>query len=338
MILATLGMSALIFFAGGFTSSKNGFKRKISKTSLRVVKAIKKPVDFTGISAITNDCIFFHTSTPGKLVITDHYLSNRRSVSIQYSSGEKTASLFYTLIDSPHVYLLAGNNGTIAHAMFNDKNFYNYSFKLPVFTRAVFIPPLTFIIRGCDTFSLRPDQIFMKINTASGTIQRENNISVKTGDAGITTDGLLHYDSSSHLLTYTFFYNNNFTCFDTNLHIVYKAHTIDTTNTYQVRTGSIGTTNEKIYTNTAPSRIVNWESDVDNGRLYINSRMKADNESIHFFNNNSVIDVYDIATGAYQESFYVPYYKGEKMESFKVINNELVALYKSYIIAYAGQL
>ena len=83
-----------------------------------------------------------------------------------------------------------------------------------------------------------------------------------------------------------------------------------------------------------PSRIVNWESDVSDGKLYINSWMKADNESIHQFNNNSVIDVYDVITGAYKKSFYVPFFRGEKMESFKVCKNELVAIYKSYIAAY----
>ena len=128
---------------------------------------------------------------------------------------------------------------------------------------------------------------------------------------------------------------NNIICFDTSLSLIYKTHTIDTTNTYQIETGSIGTPTEKVYTNIMPSRIVNWESDVSEGKLYINSWMKADNESLPQFNNHSVIDVYDIITGAYQKSFYIPFFKGEKMESFKVYKNEVIVVYKNYIAVYS---
>jgi len=334
MLLATLMIIALIFFAGGFTANKNGFNRKIENMSLQPLGWIKKPPDITGIGCVTNNHIYFQTITAGKLAITDHRLHNIQFLSIHYPSDEKTASLFYTIIDSPNIYLLAGNKGTIAHANLHNRIFCNYPFKLPVFTRAAFIPPSTFIIRGNDTSSTKPDQVFMKINIASSLLQQEKNLSEKKGDAGITTDGLLHYDLSTHLLTYTFFYNNHILCFDTNLRLIHKTHTIDTTNAYQIQTGSTGTETEKVFTNTMPSRIVNWESDVSDGKLYINSWMKADNESIHQFNNNSVIDVYDVITGAYKKSFYVPFFRGEKMESFKVCKNELVAIYKSYIAAY----
>ena len=335
MLLATLIINALIFFAGGFTANNNGFNRKIENVSLPRISWIKKPQNITSISTVTKDHIYFQTTIPGKLIIVDHHLTDPQCVSIPYPSDQKTASLFYTIIDSPGIYLLAGNKGTIAHANLHNKTFYNYSFKLPVFTRTVFIPPATFIIRGYETSSIKPDQVFMKINTASSLLQREKNLSEKKRDAGITTDGLLQYDSSVHLLIYTFFYSNNIICFDTSLQLIYKAHTIDTTNAYQIQTGSIGTETEKVFTNTMPSRIVNWESDVSDGKLYINSWMKADNESIPQFNNNSVIDVYDIISGAYKKSFYVPFFRGEKMESFKVYKNEVIAIYKDYITVLA---
>src|SRR5690242_8066537 len=212
MLLAAVMIFMLIFFAGGFKTNKNGFRRRLERSSIQVINAIKKPSDVIAICAVSGMHIYFQTTTPGKLVITNDLLQGLQYLSIHYSSDEKAAALFYTIIDSPAIYLLAGNNGTVAHANFPDKNFSCFSFKLPVFTRAVLIRPSTFIIRGSDTSSVKPDQIFMKINAATAFVQSEKNLSEKKGDAGIATDGLLHYDSSAHVLIYTFFYNNNFIC------------------------------------------------------------------------------------------------------------------------------
>lgn len=143
------------------------------------------------------------------------------------------------------------------------------------------------------------------------------------------------FDDVSYKLVYIYFFRNEFTVFDTSFKKIYKANTIDTLKNFQLATGNIKEGQQQIFSNTLPSRVVNWESDVSGGILYNNSKIKADNESVSKFKNNSVIDIYNIATATYDKSFYIPHYKNEPLISFKVFKDEIVAIYKSDIVMFA---
>ena len=95
-------------------------------------------------------------------------------------------------------------------------------------------------------------------------------------------------------------------------------------------TGRVGAT----FTNLTPSKFINGKNCVYNGTLYINSKVSASNEKPAEFNNNSAIDMYDVKTGKYKGSIYIPGFKGEKVRSFKVFSKHIIALYKNNIVVY----
>lgn len=121
---------------------------------------------------------------------------------------------------------------------------------------------------------------------------------------------------------------------DTDLNLIYKNHTIDTNETYTIAAGAhlAGKTSE--YTNTNPVHDVNLESCVDNGMLYNNSNLIADNEDEKNFRKYSVIDTYSLLNSSYKGSFYIPADNDEKLTTFMIYKGQLFVLYPHRLVLY----
>jgi hypothetical protein len=111
--------------------------------------------------------------------------------------------------------------------------------------------------------------------------------------------------------------------------------TIDTFSEYQLKGKRLaGSKNKSFFTQAKPPRFVNYACCAYNGILYVNSRIKADNETENDFDKNSVIDLYAIQNGSYKGSFYVPKPEQKKIQSFVVTDSLIIATYTSAIISY----
>jgi hypothetical protein len=111
---------------------------------------------------------------------------------------------------------------------------------------------------------------------------------------------------------------------DSSLNIKFRAHTIDTIQTAQIKIGEIETSNQ--ITLSAPPLFVNRQSCAYNSQLFINSRLKSDNETIKAFRENDVIDVYSLTKGQYLRSFYLPLQNSESLREFRVVGNKIILL------------
>lgn len=155
-----------------------------------------------------------------------------------------------------------------------------------------------------------------------------------------TNDGILLYDKRNARIFYMYFYRGEFLSLDTNLNLIYKAKTIDTVKMVKIKTRMI--TSKSFSKNplrqlapTTPPKFVNLSISVDNSYIFINSKLKSDNESNQSFESNQVIDVYMVKTGQYLHSFYVPHYRGLRFDQFQIHNQRLTTIYRPYIVSYA---
>ncbi|SMC98093.1 hypothetical protein [Pedobacter nyackensis] len=157
-------------------------------------------------------------------------------------------------------------------------------------------------------------------------------------DQFFSNDGFYSYDKASERIIYGYFYRGEFLCLDTNLNLLYKANTIDTNKTAQVytikRTVPIGNKFTSRYTQTKPPKFINKSISISNGVLYIQSLLKADNQSAEDFKNNYIVDSYSIEKGIYINSFYIPRIKGKSLSYFKVFYNNLYAIYGDILLIY----
>lgn len=337
IISAIVIVVILVLFSNQAIDHRNGFRRIFFNKTVLLTNSLKVNETLRSVCGYSDRDFYFETNIPGKILETDINLNNGRFINLPVPVNDTITSLFSTYIDSPLVYIMAGNLPAIILFNLNTKAESDYHFQKNNFTRAVVTGERNFVLRSYKKIAGKWEQEFIKLNAIENTITEEENVSIKRGDAGFSTDGLLHYDKKYHRLLYVNYYINNFMCLDTNLRLVYKSHTIDTTGTYQIAAKALGEAKYSRVTNTSPIRNVNLQSCVSEGNLYINSALIADNETRANFIHNSVIDVYTIMDGSYEGSFYIPNYKGERLIEFAIYHSRIIVLYPKHIAIYLMQ-
>lgn len=329
-IIIAIGIVALLAWESlKPTKINSDFNRSFISADLKL-KSVMANQGIARLSGYTNRHLYFQTKDPSLIVTTDYSLNVMNKITLNIPNNGRMSSGFTTYVDSPYISVLAGRASVVIKTdMHKDINeVYKTPFK--IYTRSVKISPTSYIVRGVDTTVRAFDQIIMKINPNVASVSREKNISEVNGDAGLSTDGMFSYDSINHLIIYTLFYENKFICIDTNLNVIYKTKTVDNTKHYPIKS----TINRNVLTAATPKQIVNNHALINNGWLFINSGIKANNENRDTLNHNSIVDIYDIKSGKYKGTFYVPEYNGEKMRRFDIVNKNLIAIYRSNVVLY----
>jgi hypothetical protein len=334
MIAAGLLIFMLVIVRGDFIAQKNGFSRKVIQKTIRVLGKIENKNKFLSIVGYHDNTVYLSTKIPNKLVMANSRLSNQHALSLQSPNSRKLSSRFEPEIDSSGIRLFAGNIPAVYYFK-PDGTLFKTINNLPgVFTRSISVNQAAFILRIIQKRNGQFDAVFAKYNSLTKELVYEHGISAWHGDLGFSTDGLLSFDKLTGLVLYVELFSNKITAIDTNLRVIYKSHTIDTISFNQANYNSMKLGGKKEFTNISPKRLVNSESCIDRGRLFVQSNLKADNETDETFSDNAVIDVYTVSDGIYKGSFYVPNDNGKKVLRFRVFQDLLVALYDDHVITY----
>lgn len=327
-ILCSIALVAMLAHTVNDQINKsNGFSRTVFPNSLNPLVAIPKEKDIVDIIGELNNKILFQTNRLGIIVTTDINLASKKKIKLDIPNDRRIASNYSYVLDSTDILVLAGNLPAIIKL--NDTaNKRVIKWPNSIFTQGVQVSHNSFVLRTFD----KSDQIFIKGSPHSMNLLKESNISPKNNDAGITADGLLHYDKESNFIIYVHYFNNQIIALDTSLNLIYKSNTIDTTKVKDILAERVS--KNALITNTAPKRIVNAYSCTHNGFLYNWSTLRADNETIETFSKNTSIDIYKISDGSYIGSFYVPDYQNDKISSFKIIDGKIIVVYKKHIVIF----
>ncbi|MDF2191228.1 hypothetical protein [Paraflavitalea sp. CAU 1676] len=317
------------------TFQSNGFNRKADAYKLEVLASGHRN-DAIELIHTTPRNLYFKTTTPGKILVTDYQIKESHYLTYPLPENEIRGGFYYTFLSSTGVQVLSPNARSMVYSD-STTSPQTYSFPRQPFSRVVKIGNSSFIFRGFDSAVKNKDQIFYKGNPISGDVTLERNISEIRNDMGLGNDGYLTYDTSSRKIAFVHFYKNEFFVADTNLNILYRSYTIDTLKSSANKKLAFVETskNDKLVTNGAPDRIVNGRSDVFEGKLYNQSKLKADNESNDLFGRNMVLDIYSLDDGKYQHSVYIPNHRYEKAISFKILKQKIVVVYPTNIVVYS---
>lgn len=151
-------------------------------------------------------------------------------------------------------------------------------------------------------------------------------------DGLFCTDGMLRFDRSNALLTYIYFYRNQFFVSDTSLNLILRGRTIDTVTRANIKVAFIDSENYR--TIASPPKIVNRASFAANGKFYVNSNLIADNEERRLHRKSDVIDIYDLFSGQYEHSFYIPRVERSRLRHFCIKQSTLYVLNGSLLTIY----
>jgi len=309
----------------------HGFVRKTGAFSLTKLAQHSFDQPLRDIAGVQGDSMFIVTAWPDKIILTNRMLTEEKSMSLPITLYKKLAGNFTTRLWYPDVYIFGSNVPALLKLNLVTGKEILYPIER-AFSRSALVSPATIIVRGFDP-GFKDEQL-QTINLLTGTHIDENGITDKTEGGGFVTDGMLYYDELTNRVVYHFFYSNRILYLDTNLHLIQKGTAIDTFSAYTAKAKAIRSSKGTSFTFTAPPQLLSRGSCVNKGRLFINSRLKADNEPYEQFIHNSVIDVYDIKSAEYRGSLYVPVIPGKRMIKFKVFDDRLYAIYEDQLIVY----
>jgi len=328
LFFASFGIIALLAFLSKNTNEKkNGFNRRIHTSLLKPVKEIIFPVSVSKMIGSRNGKLYFQGNSPFEVFITDLQGESVTRLPLSIPPDKKLRSGNQMYLNGRHLYISNRNvPGIIAYDL-DSGNYYSQVFN-QYYSKDALIAEDQFILRTIDP--QEEDPKFIKINLKNRYYREEDHFSEKNGKGNFPTDGILYYDPATHLACYTYFYQNGFICMDTNLNLRVKARTIDTITKREVQVAHVGLS----YTMKQPARFVNYLGAVSAGKLYLQSKLKADNEFPLDFAENTVLDVYNLSNGNYYTSFYIPSHKGKRLSQFQVIEKKLYAVYGKTVVSY----
>ncbi|ACU04017.1 hypothetical protein [Pedobacter heparinus] len=231
----------------------------------------------------------------------------------------------YLSLHQGTAYLMDGLSGTYFKAdtgiaVFGRRN------RLPYFSAVV---PL-----GRDIFILRVVQdslINSLVKQAPGATDKPLVLDGRANSM-FATDGTLCATPDGSKIFYSYHYKNQFLCLDSNLKVLYTGKTIDTCSVAQVKVARVES--DKSLRMAAPPRRVNLKAAVNEEWLFVQSAIKAENETEESLKGLATVDVYKVGNGKYQFSLYIPDFKDQKLRDFRVYGKYFVGLYKECVYIY----
>ncbi|WP_157831499.1 hypothetical protein [Confluentibacter flavum] len=231
-----------------------------------------------------------------------------------------------------HIYLMEGLTPNIFESSLEKNVLFRKKIDSVTFTDCLPLSTSLFIVKTFNT--QRTQQVLALLREGSNNLHIPNMNLKKQVDGFFCVDGDLIYNKEAERIIYTYRYRNEFLIFDSNLKFLYAENTIDPNFQAQIKVSSIKEHGMEKIILTAPPHVVNKKSFSQGQWLFINSNIISKNEDQLRFHSKSVIDIYELESGDYKYSFYIPSYEGLVMKDFAFYNNTLAVLYDQGIIVF----
>lgn len=322
-----------IFLHFGNENDKNGFERKLVDVHLKLKGSVIliNPFNFTGKS--NQDILLNNIHDKSRLFRIDFGLTKIDTIKLNFTNRFDTANVFSRRFQ--HFIFLTNPLGEIIKLNKNVSDFY----KIAKLRFDFFVPTSENTIIARENHAGKSGRQLVKITLSKKPTVTKKYIIPKQVDGFFCNDGFLYYDETKSNLFYMYFYRGEFLCLDTNLNLTYRAKTIDTITKAKIKTSFIpvtlknGTRINKTFQST-PRILTNRYFSTSNGRVYVLSGLKSDNETSSDFQKNHPIDVYSIKNGKYLHSFYIQKYKGQRLNLFEIHGNTIICLFGSSVVSY----
>jgi hypothetical protein len=332
-LISSVGIVIILFsFSKRLNHRNNNFTRLFPPHFLSNAKQIDLKYNSYYFAGFTKNNIFLGNVTAAAFILKTNYdLNDSSHYILKVPKQIRMVTPAITVyLDSPDIIMLEGISSRILRGNLINLSMEDCGYKGLSFNESCVISNQSFAFRTYD--QKLEVNILGKSTLNPTTIHMFPGILTRRGDGVFSLDGQMVKDPSTGNLIYVYFYRNEFIYLDTNLSILLKGKTIDSIQTPQIKIARINS--ESATTFSAPPLLVNKTCCADSNLLFVNSKLKANNEFEESFSGSSVIDIYTLKNGEYLYSFYVPDDNHVKMRSFKVFNNRLVALYDHTIMTF----
>ncbi|WEK21344.1 MAG: hypothetical protein P0Y49_09340 [Candidatus Pedobacter colombiensis] len=274
-----------------------------------------------------------YTTLP-RLLRTNSPLTDTQTINIdlRYTTSHGVSD-YKIYVDSINFYVFYGLERSILKGKTNEWRASTWTISCPFFQESVPLNDNSLVFRYVS--SKTQCNAFRKATYPAGTIENDT-ILIKQVDGQYCTSGNLEYNKNLQLFTYLYAYRNEIIVMDTSLNLVRKIKTIDPIDSAFFNVSAIQSNGSSVIT--TPALLVNPKCATWKNYLFVHSTLMGKKEDDTQFKYSTVIDIYDIARGAYVYSFYLPNTQHKNISQFKVINGYVYTIHDSFIYRYKIQL
>lgn len=309
----------------------NGFTRRFAKSEMLEFKVVDLTYNSYYIAGNTKHSIFLGNSeAPRHLISANASLDTTHFTFVLNSTNEIIFRSIRVKVDSPYYYMMDGTIPIILRGSLCQRIVTPYPNIHDFFLEATPMGDSSFAIKSL----LRPDNEMHlgQIKPGKRNASFSPEILTKQVDGIFCKEGMMEFDKWTKQIIYTYYYRNEFLLIGSDQSVKLQGHTIDTTSVAKIEIFKSRKTTGR--TPATRPHLVNKTFSADRKYLYVNSVLISDNEDPHVFNENSVIDVYELANGLYKYSFYIPNYLNQKLVHFRVLKGVVIALFPRHLVSY----
>jgi hypothetical protein len=334
LILAVIAIGTVLILWATVKSSlnyANGFSRKfVPGFSVTALDTLDLKFDSYYIAGNTSHHLYLANITaPQHLLPVNVHSLDTQNIKLQLDNADGFVFRSLTVqVDSPLFFMTDGTVPAIFKGGLENRKADPAGEPGVYFIDLEPLSQSSFAIRMVDD---KKQARLGKLNLKNYSLDFPDGLLEKQVDGLFCTDGALLSDGKRERVVYVYLYRNEYLVMDTTLRMLNRGNTIDTNSIAKIEINAIAS--ERSIKVSGLSREVNLISTISDGRLFINSGLKADNENHKISQGKSVIDAYDLDDQSYIHSFYVGY-DGKKVRDFRVIGDEVIALYDRYIILF----
>ncbi|WP_162927213.1 MauE/DoxX family redox-associated membrane protein [Flavobacterium anhuiense] len=273
------------------------------------------------------------------------YLGNQRAVlqvsvldtaGLQVSTYEmhlkKRDTLYKSLqlrVQSPYFFISDGTTPLLFRGLTRDWKAYSVAIKGRKFNQLSIIDFQTLAVRSRKAGS---GENAISIFNLDSTSINNDSLLKKQIDGLFDTDGKLHYDQLTGRLLYCYKYRNGYLTFERDLSNAVQRTTIDTISKAQISVAYVKSRGELKFDK--PPLTVNRTSFFYGGLLFVNSGLPGRFERLETWDDASIIDVYNVESGAYLLSFYIYDIGKKSIRQFFIYGSSLYSLNGSKLLRY----
>lgn len=270
-------------------------------------------------------------NSPLTIIEFDSLLKLKKQYTIKLSDDNYPFRSVNIKIIGHYFYLYDGSVPIIYRGLLTDWKAQVLVTKKPYFTLLQPIDTNFFVFRGQQLGTNENILGTIKLKD-SLKIKKQNQLLQKQIDGLFDTDGTLVYSEGLKKIIYTYFYRNEFIVADTNLTLVQRGNTIDTTSQAKLKVVTIKQSGDTKLA--APPQTVNIKSTIYNQFLFNQSGLLGRYESSENWKKASIIDIYNITENTYISSFYIYHENKMKMNDMMATDKAIYAIIGHRIVKY----
>lgn len=307
---------------------ENNFTRRFLQHPIFGDKVFDLGVNSYYFAGIADGNIYLgNVTTPLFFSKIDTGFRNLNRTKITLDNREHAFKSLQVKVKSPFYYLYDGNVPVIYRGKLGDSVGRTISYGDAFFNQLAVLDSTKFALRTQRKSDKHYTIASLDLNKEPKTVLKPE-ILQKQVDGVFDVDGLLISDPESGKVVYTYFYRNQYIVLDSNLNILNRLNTIDTTGTANIAVTRLSDGRTKM---NAPAFSVNKGFALYGNLIFNRSNLKGKHEPASSWKNSSIIDVYRTDGQRYIGSFYIRNKNGKTMSSmitdgrylYILIDNEL---------------